>query len=84
MYADQRELNHPFHIHGHPFHIMGMGQIPKDIPMTKAIARSMFASKVMDTKPFSHKAPLKDTVSVPSSGYTIVRFRADNPGKMLA
>lgn len=25
-------------------------------------------------------APLKDTVTVPDGGYTIVRFYADNPG----
>lgn len=27
-------------------------------------------------------APIKDTVSVPDGGYTIVRFVADNPGKI--
>lgn len=27
------------------------------------------------------RAPLKDTVTVPDGGYTIVRFYADNPGK---
>lgn len=62
---------------------MGMGYIPKDVQMTKTLARSMLLSKLFDTKPIFHKAPLKDTVSVPSSGYTIVRFRADNPGKIF-
>lgn len=27
------------------------------------------------------RAPLKDTVTVPDGGYTIVRFHAVNPGK---
>jgi FtsP/CotA-like multicopper oxidase with cupredoxin domain len=27
--------------------------------------------------------PIKDTVSVPSSGYAVIRFVADNPGKFL-
>lgn len=27
------------------------------------------------------RAPMKDTVTVPDGGYTIVRFHADNPGK---
>lgn len=27
------------------------------------------------------RAPLKDTVTVPDGGYTIVRFHADNPGE---
>lgn len=26
------------------------------------------------------RAPLKDTVTVPDGGYTIVRFHANNPG----
>jgi L-ascorbate oxidase len=29
------------------------------------------------------KAPLKDTVTVPVGGYTIIRFRANNPGAWL-
>ena len=28
---------------------------------------------------FDH-APIKDTVTVPDGGYTIIRFHADNPG----
>lgn len=28
------------------------------------------------------RAPLKDTVTVPDGGYTIVRFHANNPGKI--
>lgn len=80
MNADQRALNHPFHIHGYPFHVMGMGQIPANLTMTRQLARLLFHSNKLDTKPFLQKAPLKDTVSIPSSGYTIVRFRANNPG----
>ena len=29
------------------------------------------------------KAPRKDTVPVPDGGYTIIRFKADNPGEIL-
>jgi L-ascorbate oxidase len=28
-------------------------------------------------------APLKDTITVPDGGYTIIRFKADNPGYWL-
>lgn len=28
-------------------------------------------------------APIKDTVTIPDGGYTIIRFRADNPGYWL-
>lgn len=30
-----------------------------------------------------HRAPLKDTVTVPDGGYTIIRFKADNPGNFI-
>lgn len=33
--------------------------------------------------PRGHSPPHKDTVSVPSKGYAILRFRADNPGKLI-
>ena len=26
--------------------------------------------------------PLKDTIAVPNNGYVVLRFRADNPGKI--
>ena len=28
----------------------------------------------------SEGAPLKDTIQVPAGGYTVIRFKADNPG----
>jgi hypothetical protein len=30
----------------------------------------------------SHVPPLVDTLGVPSQGYAIIRFKADNPGKV--
>lgn len=51
---------------------MGMGQHPEKI----SIARSGAYNS-------NRKYVIKDTVSIPSKCYTIVRFRADNPGWWL-
>jgi FtsP/CotA-like multicopper oxidase with cupredoxin domain len=77
-----RELNHPFHLHGYGLHVVGMGQHPLKIPMTVRLAQNMFKTKRLPVMPLNSYPPLKDTVSVPSRGYTVVRFRANNPGEI--
>uniref|UniRef100_A0AAG5DEL4 Uncharacterized protein n=1 Tax=Anopheles atroparvus TaxID=41427 RepID=A0AAG5DEL4_ANOAO len=79
-----RDLYHPFHLHGHRFIVTGMGQLPvlgtqgeKIDYVNRRITRHV------RTMPSSHNPPYKDTVSVPSRGYTKIRFRADNPGFWL-
>ncbi|ODN01041.1 L-ascorbate oxidase, partial [Orchesella cincta] len=70
------DANHPFHLHGHAFRIMGMERLNrttephyiKELDKLGRIPRRRM------------NAPIKDTVTVPDGGYTIVRFRADNPG----
>lgn len=58
-------------------HVIGMGQKPDNSTMTmKDFASNAKASPL---KPY----PLKDTISIPSAGYTIVRFKATNPGFWL-
>lgn len=78
--AEIGPLNHPFHIHGTQLYVMGMGQHPDGLPMNRSLADFMFKSRSLSKKPYDHIPPMKDTVSVPSRGYTIVRFRATNPG----
>jgi FtsP/CotA-like multicopper oxidase with cupredoxin domain len=56
-----------------------MGQHPEGIPMTVALARDM-AKKGRLVRTKNPTLPLKDTISIPSRGYTIFRFKADNPG----
>jgi len=44
--------------------------------------------KLVETKPHlqglihrrTKKAPIRDTIPVPDGGFTIIRFRAENPG----
>ncbi|CAL7936374.1 unnamed protein product [Xylocopa violacea] len=76
-------LRHPFHLHGYAFHVVGMGQ-PLG-PMGKG-ARKLTAEyfKYLDERNQLKRnlisPPGKDTIPIPNNGYTIFRFRADNPG----
>lgn len=80
--VQQTNLSHPFHLHGTSFHVIGMGRSPdaniKKINLKHALE--------WDRKGLLHrqfgKPPLKDTIAVPNNGYVVLRFRADNPGKV--
>ncbi|XP_046753251.1 laccase-1-like [Diprion similis] len=69
--ADESGISHPFHLHGYSFYVMSMGS-----NYTSGV-------KTLKSQTNSYNPPRKDTVSVPSGGYTTVRFRADNPGIWL-
>ncbi|XP_052864087.1 uncharacterized protein LOC128270712 [Anopheles cruzii] len=79
-----RDLYHPFHLHGHRFVVTGMGQLPL---FRTADEKVDFVNRrdhrPRGRMPSDHNPPYKDTVSVPSRGYTKIRFRADNPGFWL-
>jgi len=62
--------NHPVHLHGFNFFVVGRGQ-------------GNFNPK-RDTKKFNLVDPVeRNTVGVPSGGWTAIRFRADNPGEVV-
>ena len=62
--------NHPIHLHGFNFFVVGRGQ-------------GNFNPK-KDTKKFNLVDPVeRNTVGVPAGGWTAIRFRADNPGKVI-
>lgn len=77
--TDIIDVNHPFHLHGYKLHIMGMGQHPEGIPMTIELAKSMMMLKTLPLLS-GRKFVNKDTISIPSKGYAVFRFKADNPG----
>ncbi|KAM7522100.1 hypothetical protein LguiA_012002 [Lonicera macranthoides] len=59
--------NHPIHLHGFNFFVVGRGL-------------GNFNSK-NDPKKFNLVDPVeRNTIGVPSGGWTAIRFRADNPG----
>lgn len=85
LFAVTGLLNHPFHLHGHRFVVKGVGWA-SDLVAATALNRSIAASS--DRNPLlinmpARSPPHKDTVSVPSKGYVVLRFRADNPGKLV-
>ncbi|KAJ2001172.1 ferroxidase fet3 [Coemansia thaxteri] len=60
--------NHPFHLHGHHFQLIERGPAPYDPTYN----------------PRPKTAPARrDTVTIPSMEYVVLRFRADNPGTWL-
>lgn len=58
-----------------------MGQDPVK-PMTIPIAKQMIAANKKLKIP-RKKYPVKDTISIPSKGFTIFRIKANNPGWWL-
>ena len=69
-------VNHPIHLHGYAFNVMAMGYL-NGLPESAEIIEKLMESGNLTKSP----APvLKDTVTLPSRGYTVIRFVADNPG----
>ncbi|KAH7675076.1 Laccase protein [Dioscorea alata] len=62
--------SHPFHLHGYNFFVVGTG-IGNFDP-----AKDPAKYNLVDP-------PERNTVGVPTGGWTAIRFRADNPGKYL-
>ncbi|KAK7068432.1 Multicopper oxidase [Halocaridina rubra] len=71
--------NHPFHIHGHTFSVIGMGRLGENTTLEKI--QELDEAGLLERN-FDHP-PIKDTVTVPDGGYTIIRFIAKNPGYWL-
>ncbi|KYQ58207.1 Laccase-4, partial [Trachymyrmex zeteki] len=73
------DANHPFHLHGYQFRVVAMERIGRNT--TTSEVRELDKQGLIRRK--LKRAPLKDTVTVPDGGYTIVRFYANNPGYWL-
>jgi FtsP/CotA-like multicopper oxidase with cupredoxin domain len=68
--------DHPFHLHGGDFHVVALGVIEGNI--STEIVRELNERNNISK---NLNGTVKDTVSVPSSGYAVIRFVADNPGE---
>ncbi|XP_066252634.1 uncharacterized protein [Euwallacea similis] len=70
------DANHPLHLHGYAFRVVAMEKLGSNVTVKQV--------KLKDKKGLIKRnlldAPIKDTVTVPDGGYTVVRFQADNPG----
>lgn len=72
------DANHPFHLHGHSFRVVSMEKLGSNITLEEVMRRD---KQNMIRRNLVNPA-VKDTVTVPDGGYTIIRFKADNPGKL--
>ncbi|XP_070536992.1 uncharacterized protein [Ptychodera flava] len=71
--------SHPMHLHGMNFRVVAMGKV--HYPVYKGVVQLMDQLGLIDRN-LDHPVT-KDSVTVPSGGYTILRFHADNPGYWL-
>ena len=70
------DANHPLHLHGYAFRVVAMERLGSQVTREAVMERDR--AGLVPRK--LHRAPLKDTVTVPDGGYTAVRFHATNPG----
>lgn len=73
------DANHPFHLHGHAFRVVGMERLGGNVT-AEEVKRLDEEGKLPRRL---RGAPIKDTVTIPDGGYTIIRFIANNPGYWL-
>lgn len=73
-------LTHPFHLHGYNFYLLKEGTF-KNGMLHQGIEE---LNRWLDSGAMENKstAVLKDSIGVPSGGYAVLRFHADNPGKL--
>jgi FtsP/CotA-like multicopper oxidase with cupredoxin domain len=65
-----------FHLHGYNFLVLGSESLGRPIDVAEIQlndSHGLLSRNLVD-------APRKDTVVVPSKGYTIIRLFTDNPG----
>jgi FtsP/CotA-like multicopper oxidase with cupredoxin domain len=75
------DRGHPFHLHGHDFYVLA-SHAPSRVGSYDLF--NPFDNQPPVGGPLNLLNPLKkDTVYVPSMGYVVLRFRANNPGLWL-
>lgn len=63
-------IDHPMHLHGHSFYVVGWGL-------------GNFDSRKDPLNYNLVDPPLQNTIAVPKNGWAAIRFKANNPGKLL-
>jgi FtsP/CotA-like multicopper oxidase with cupredoxin domain len=75
------DSGHVFHLHGYSFYVVGAAQL--EGPTTLPRIQQLDSQGSLVTRNLVSPV-LKDTVTVPSSGVSVLRFKADNPGKVTS
>ena len=77
-------LHHPFHLHGYEFKVLYVGQFADSRNISKTDIDNILAAHEQRLQRGEyHNPPGKDTVKIPTGGYVIIRFKANNPGWWL-
>ncbi|XP_066591244.1 uncharacterized protein [Prorops nasuta] len=71
--------DHPMHLHGYNFYVVAMESIGKNISF-ETVKRWNEEESIV--KNFDRPV-VKDTIGIPSGGFTIIRFLASSPGYWL-
>lgn len=74
------DSGHVFHLHGYSFYVVGAAQL--EGPTTLPRIQQLDSQGSLVTRNLVNPV-LKDTVTVPHSGVSILRLKADNPGYWL-
>jgi len=69
-----------FHLHGYSFYVVGVKQL--DEPTALTLIQELDSRDSLLSRNLVNPV-LKDTVTVPSNGVSVLRFKADNPGKPI-
>lgn len=73
--------SYTFHMHGYSMQVIATWQNPKDKPVSKEeFQRLDKGGKILRN---IQNPPLKDTITVPNKGYTIIRIKLDRKGTWL-
>ncbi|XP_022820277.1 laccase-2-like [Spodoptera litura] len=73
--------SYTFHMHGYNMQVISTWQNPKDKPISKEDFQKL--SKDGKISRNLQNPPVKDTITVPNKGYTIVRIKIDRGGTWL-
>ena len=78
------DLHHPFHLHGYEFNVFTIGQFLPSRNISRADIDKVIEQHTERLQNGEYENPPgKDTVKIPMGGYAIIRFKANNPGKIL-
>nr|XP_034182757.1 laccase-1-like [Osmia lignaria] len=78
------DLHHPFHLHGYEFRVFSIGQFADMRNISKADIDQIIDQHTERLQRGEYtNPPGKDTVKIPTGGYVILRFKANNPGYWL-
>ena len=98
VFGSERKAHHPMHLHGYSFRVLKTAYPVVDNITGKILGGNKdIACNWREDRTCSHpywtsgsatdlnfeNPPLKNTLVVPAMGYTVVRFRTDNPGYWL-